>query len=170
MSKKAIIISIIVVLVLIAIYFIFMANSQVINQPENNQVDNNQQQNDTQLAGEPTVNDTPDTPINTGKTYEVTYTDAGYSPKEITINKGDTVVFKNQSSLGMWTASALHPSHVVYSGTSVDEHCPDTTNTSFDECKSDQPGSSWSFTFNKAGTWRYHNHVKSNHSGSVIVK
>ena len=101
---------------------------------------------------------------------EVIYTDSGYSPKEITIKIGDTVTWKNESSHGMWIASAMHPSHVIYSGTSLDEHCPDAQNTSFDECISAQPGESWSFKFDKQGTWRYHNHVQASDFGSIIVE
>ncbi len=105
-----------------------------------------------------------------GANHEVTYTDSGYLPSELTIKAGDTVTFKNESSLGMWTASAMHPSHTVYSGTSLQEHCPDAANTSFDECTSAQPGQSWSFTFSKTGTWEYHNHVKAHDFGKIIVE
>ncbi len=105
-----------------------------------------------------------------GANHEVVYTDSGYSPSELTIKAGDAVTFKNESSLGMWTASAMHPSHVLYSGTSLQEHCPDTANTVFDECTSAQLGQSWSFTFTKTGTWGYHNHVKPRDFGKIIVE
>jgi len=100
----------------------------------------------------------------------VTYTDEGYSPNTLTVKVGDTVTWKNESSSGMWTASAMHPTHTTYSGTSLSEHCPDTANTTFDECTSAQPGESWSFTFDKAGEWKYHNHVKANHFGTIVVE
>jgi plastocyanin len=103
-------------------------------------------------------------------THEVVYSNNGYSPTELIVKAGDTVVFKNQSSAGMWTASALHPSHTVYSGTSLQAHCPDASNVTFDECKSAQPGESWSFTFNKKGSWGYHNHVQAGHFGKIIVE
>lgn len=108
--------------------------------------------------------------IGISKTYDVIYTDSGYAPSELAIKAGDTVTFKNQSSHNMWTASAMHPSHTMYSGTSLQQHCPDTANTSFDECKNDQPGTSWSFTFTKKGTWGYHNHVAANRFGKIIVE
>lgn len=104
------------------------------------------------------------------KNYEVIYTDSGYSPKEITIKIGETVTWKNQSSGGMWTSSGMHPTHVIYSGSSLDEHCPDIKNVSFDECASAQPGESWSFKFNKEGIWKYHNHVRASDFGSIIVE
>lgn len=106
---------------------------------------------------------------NTNPVVTVTYTDQGFSPKSVTVPLGTTVTFVNQSSGGMWVASAKHPSHTVYAGTSLSEHCPDTTGTAFDECKADAAGVSYSFTFAKAGTWGYHNHVQAADFGSVTV-
>lgn len=100
----------------------------------------------------------------------ITLTDNGYVPAALTIKKGETVVFKNASSATSWPASAMHPSHVVYSGTSLSEHCPDTANTSFDACKGYLPGQSWSFTFDKVGTWKYHNHLNARQYGSITVE
>lgn len=104
------------------------------------------------------------------ETKEVVYKNSGYFPSTLTIKVSDTVVFKNESSSGMWTASATHPSHMVYSGASLEEHCPDLENIAFDECGSAQPGESWSFTFVKKGTWGYHNHVKPSHFGKITVE
>ncbi len=100
----------------------------------------------------------------------VTYADSGFSPSTLTIKAGDTVVFKNESSSAFWPASAVHPIHRVYSGTSLDEHCPDTAGAAFDACTGIQPGNSWSFTFNKTGTWRYHNHLNASHIGTIVVE
>jgi len=99
----------------------------------------------------------------------VTYTDQGFSPKSVTVPLGTTVTFVNQSTGGMWVGSAKHPSHTVYSGTDLSAHCPDTSGTAFDECAAATPGSSYSFTFGKVGTWGYHNHVKSSDFGGVTV-
>ncbi|MDP2655009.1 MAG: hypothetical protein Q8P17_00375 [bacterium] len=96
----------------------------------------------------------------------VTYTDQGFSPKSITIPLGTKVIFVNQSTKNMWVASAKHPDHTVYSGTSLSQHCPDTTNSSFDQCS---VGTSYTFTFSKAGTWKYHNHVNPSDYGTIIV-
>lgn len=99
----------------------------------------------------------------------VTYTDQGFSPKEVSIAQGTTVTFVNQSSGKMWVASAKHPDHTVYSGTSLSQHCPDTTNAAFDECAGEEPGATFSFTFGKAGTWKYHDHLNSKMFGSIVV-
>lgn len=157
MNKNIIIISIIV-LVLVGGYFLLKGLTVPFTTPD---LIINQQIN-------PPTDTAPTNPNN--GTHEVMYSDSGYAPKELTIKAGETVTWQNESSHGMWTASALHPTHVIYSGTSLEEHCPDVKNTSFDECKSDQRGQSWSFTFDKKGTWRYHNHVQSSDFGTVIVQ
>ena len=102
--------------------------------------------------------------------HVITLTDAGYAPASITIKKGETVTFKNGGTGSVWTASAMHPAHTAYSGTSLSEHCPDAANTSFDACRGYLPGESWSFTFNKIGTWKYHNHLDPNQYGAIIVE
>lgn len=100
----------------------------------------------------------------------VIYTDSGYSPNTLRVKVGTVVTFKNQSSRAMWPASALHPTHAVYSGTSLTEHCPDTKGIAFDACTGIQPGNSWSFTFNKKGTWKYHDHLNPSFTGTIIVE
>lgn len=99
----------------------------------------------------------------------VVYTEQGFSPKSIAVTLGTTVTFVNQSSEGMWVASAAHPTHTLYSGTGVSQHCPDTTNSAFDACAAVTPGDSFSFTFNKEGTWKYHNHLNASQTGAVVV-
>ncbi len=96
----------------------------------------------------------------------VTYTDSGFSPSTVTIKQGTKVTFVKSGSKNMWVAVDEHPSHMEYSGTSRQEHCPDTVGTSFDQCAT---GSSYTFTFNKTGVWDYHNHVMASDEGKVIV-
>lgn len=113
---------------------------------------------------------TPETVVeNAAPSVTVTYTDQGYSPASVTIPAGTTVTFVNQSSKNMWVASAMHPTHAVYSGTNLDQHCPDTTNSAFDQCAGSAAGTSFSFTFNKEGTWKYHDHIDSKKYGTIIV-
>jgi plastocyanin len=118
-----------------------------------------------QPSQQPPVSQTPAVKENV-----VIYTDSGYAPSTLTIKKGETVTFKNQSSRSMWPASAMHPTHRVYSGTSLDEHCPDTTGTAFDACKGFLPGESWSFKFDKVGSWKYHDHLNPGATGTIVVE
>ena len=161
MGKNIIIILVVLVLVLGG-YFLFQANVASQNQV----VPQEQSQTNPPPGDTLTVTLPPIVQIK----HEVTYTDAGFSPATLTVKEGETVVFKNESSGGMWVGSAMHPSHMVYSGTTLQQHCPDTLNTSFDECKSDAPGTSWSFTFAKKGSFGYHNHVKASTFGKIIVE
>ncbi|MDP3645948.1 MAG: hypothetical protein Q8R25_02575 [bacterium] len=100
-------------------------------------------------------------------TATVMYGAQGFSPASVTIAKGGTVTWVNQGGSSMWVATAQHPSHVAYSGTTLQQHCPDTSNSAFDQC---QPGDGYSFTFNKVGSWNYHNHSNVQHFGKVTVQ
>lgn len=94
----------------------------------------------------------------------ITYTDTGYSPTILKIKNGETVIFKNNSSQSMWTASGVHPTHRLYPTTGG---CIGST---FDACQGIQPGQSWSFKFDIAGTWKYHNHLNPSDTGTVVVE
>ncbi len=101
--------------------------------------------------------------------FVVVYTDQGYSPENLEVKVGATVVFQNNSSEAMWTASGVHPSHRDYSGTSLSEHCANPDNNAFDACGGTQPGQAWSFQFNKVGVWEYHNHLNPFRAGTITV-
>lgn len=97
----------------------------------------------------------------------VSYTDTGFSPSPLTVQVGETITFVNDSSGEMWVASAMHPTHDVYDGTSREEHCPNPDGIAFDQCEA---GETFSFTFDQSGTWGFHNHLNANHSGQIIVQ
>ena len=103
----------------------------------------------------------------TGEIIVVTYDNEGFSPREVRVSQGQTVRFVNESSRNMWVGSAMHPDHVVYSGTKLRDHCPDTDGTAFDQCES---GDLYEFTFMKKGEWGYHNHVAPSKFGKIIVE
>lgn len=115
----------------------------------------------TQESDRPLVNDV----------AVITYSENGFSPESVQVSVGDTVTFKNESSVGMWVGSNEHPTHTEYDGTSTREHCVDgvATHDTFDMCHAGLQGESWSYTFTKEGTWDFHNHARANHTGRVIV-
>src|SRR3989344_4062104 len=80
-------------------------------------------------------------PAPTQQANTVIYTDSGYSPATLTIKKGQTVVWNNESSKKMWTASAIHPTHSIYPTTGG---CLGST---FDACTGIASGGTWSFKF-----------------------
>lgn len=101
-------------------------------------------------------------------TTVVTHTSSGFEPGTVTIEKGETVVWRSETG-NMQVASDQHPRHTEYSGTSRAEHCEngDQNSAAFDQCSA---GERFSFTFEKTGEWSYHNHVKSFQGGTVIVE
>lgn len=98
----------------------------------------------------------------------VTYNGSSFSPSTVTIQKGGTVNFVSTAG-AMWVASAPHPSHTGYDGTDRATHCAAgyTGAAPFDQCAS---GTSFSFTFNKTGSWQYHDHMNTGAHGTVIVQ
>lgn len=113
---------------------------------------------------EQTGNETPPPPpppsvapnTETAQEVLVEYLAAGFSPASVTVKKGTTIKFVNNSGGPMSVASNPHPTHTDYS--------------SFDQWKSDAKGQAeYDFTFAKVGTWGYHNHAKASDTGTVIV-
>ncbi len=83
------------------------------------------------------------------------YTDKGFSPSSIEVSVGTKVIFINQSVGLMWVASAVHPTHQALPG--------------FDQLTAVPNGVSYEYTFTKAGTWKYHDHLNPEARGVVIV-
>jgi hypothetical protein len=90
------------------------------------------------------------------KTHTIVLTNSGFSPQEITIVKGSTIVFRSTSDRAYWPASSFHPSHKLY--------------TDFDAKKPIAVGDEWRFTFTTSGIWRYHDHLNSQLTGTIIVR
>ncbi|OGC50792.1 hypothetical protein A2716_02025 [candidate division WWE3 bacterium RIFCSPHIGHO2_01_FULL_40_23] len=85
----------------------------------------------------------------------VTVTSEGFNPKSVTVTQGETVVWRNETEGQTWVASAVHPTHQVYPG--------------FDQLKGMGKGETYSFTFEKIGTWKYHDHLNPTRFGEVVV-
>ena len=96
-------------------------------------------------------------------------TETGYSPQSVTIAKGGTVTWINDSDRPDWPATAQHPTHEKYPGSSITKCNTAQASTIFDACKALAKGESYSFTFNEAGEWPFHDHVEVKTFGKVIV-
>jgi plastocyanin len=88
-------------------------------------------------------------------TITIVRTDTGYEPKEVTIKKGDIVLWTNESKEFHWPASDLHPTHSIYS--------------EFDPLRPLAQGEDWKFKFDQVGTWKFHDHIRANKVGTVTV-
>lgn len=119
----------------------------------------------------PAASSTSATPTTPASGAVVTYTSQGFSPAMLTVVKGTSVSFVNQSSENMWIASGVHPTHTLYDGTDRATHCAAgyAGAAPFDECQPGQPGTTFTFTFDKVGTWKYHNHLDAADTGSITV-
>lgn len=95
-------------------------------------------------------------PVSQPAAATVTYTASGFSPRSVTVKSGSTVAFKNESSGELWVASDPHPIHTGLLG--------------FDAKKGIASGQTYSFTFTKAGTFGFHDHLNPSHTGTVVVE
>lgn len=104
---------------------------------------------------------TPGTPdeVETGgglvDTPVVRMTQNGFEPQTLTIQKNETVLFMNEGTRAMYPAAGPHPSHSDY--------------PEFDPKQDIPPGQLWNFTFDKSGTWNYHDHNDETLTGTIIV-
>ena len=99
----------------------------------------------------------------------ISYATKGFSPSTITIKKGTEVTFLNESDKDFWPASAMHPTHTVYPGSSVTKCGTTDASKIFDACVGITSGNSWSFVFNEVGSWKYHDHLNAFRFGTVVV-
>lgn len=127
-------------LVLVAgVGFFFLSGKQ-----NNTQSQNNQSSETTTNAEEVTADET-----------QVELTTSGFSPNEITINKGAKIVWTNNGGKSATVDSSSHPVHSDY---------PKLNLGSFND------GETLELIFNETGTFKYHNHLNPSQNGSVIVK
>ncbi len=86
----------------------------------------------------------------------VRYTNNGFQPKNITVPAGTMVEFLNQSDKEMWVASNIHPEHTIL--------------PTFDQFKGVGKGKSYMYTFDKKGSWKYHDHLSPSFEGVINVE
>ncbi|QSH39692.1 hypothetical protein JXR01_01650 [Candidatus Kaiserbacteria bacterium] len=184
MNIKWITLSIAVIIIIVAAWFVFTPRSADAPAADEVAADSSQAAGGTQLAGTE-FDGTLDTDIAfdhqavlEGNTMEeepmgdpvfhalVSYTNEGFEPQSVTIQKGETVRFVNQADAGMWVGGNNHPTHTNYPETSEDA----CLGTSFDTCRALQAGEFWEFTFNNIGEWGFHNHIRARDGGTIVVQ
>lgn len=85
----------------------------------------------------------------------ITYSNSGFSPQTITVNNGDTLTVKNNSSRTIQFESDPHPAH--------------TTNTELN-IDTIRAGQSKIFTVKRTGTFGYHDHLSPSDTGTIVVQ
>ncbi len=162
--KIGVIIGILVVLALIILFFTFGFTGN-----QNNVQENQEPALVIPIVGSGEVEETIDTGSGSSSTYDIEITSSGFSPKTLEINAGDTVTWTNKDSRNHWPASAIHPTHTVYPGSSISKCGTSAESEIFDACNGLSAGESYSFTFNEKGTWKYHDHLSISRTGTIIV-
>lgn len=82
-------------------------------------------------------------------------TTSGFSPSSLTIKAGDKVTWINKSGTDAIVNSSPHPQHTDY---------PPLNLGTFPD------GGTLSLTFDKPGTYKYHNHLNTRQFGTIIVQ
>lgn len=95
-------------------------------------------------------------PAETMEKNVVKITSAGFSPQNITVKVGESVIWSNVDSDDHQVNSVVHPTHQVY---------PPLNTVGL--IKS---GEKKSLSFPKAGTYQYHDHLNPSLTGSVTVQ
>ncbi len=85
----------------------------------------------------------------------VTVTAGGFNPSTITIKAGTKVTWINKSGAVISINSNPHPIHTDYSPLNLGTV---------------QDGASVSLTFDKPGTYGYHNHLNPSQTGTIVVQ
>ncbi|MBS3145474.1 hypothetical protein J4414_01595 [Candidatus Woesearchaeota archaeon] len=94
----------------------------------------------------------------------------GFNPSTITVKKGDTVTWTIKGTGSHWPASAVHPTHTAYPGSGRTKCGTDEESNIFDACHALTDGQTFSFQFNEAGSWKYHDHLSPSLTGTVVVE
>ena len=93
----------------------------------------------------------------------------GFVPRTLEIKQGEKVTWINRLATEGQPASDSHPTHTNYPGSSVIMCNTAEEKNTFDACRGLKKGESYSFVFNKVGSWGYHNHLQPSKDGRIIV-
>lgn len=85
----------------------------------------------------------------------VTLTSTGFQPAKLTVKTGTVVTFVNKSGAMATVNSNPHPTHENYQLLNLGRF---------------SDGGTLSLTFNKPGSFGYHNHLNSSQTGTIIVE
>ena len=109
------------------------------------------------------------------RTIPISYGNGEFTPKSITINVGDTIIFENMGDDATTTFRGDVATYVP-GGTGADvwpaaDPCPTHTSVpGFDAKQRIKVGGTYSFTFTSPQTVSYHNHLNPAQTGTIIVR
>lgn len=177
LKKHKQILVVIIVLILAGIGYVLFAkdgqqNDQELSTNQSSQSDTqNQSGTDSATPEESTEQPKPSEPVTTEskgtfsdeyditnvdiQVFEVSYSGGQFLPNSLDIKAGDIVVFKNDSPGDFWPASGPHPTHTAY--------------PEFDAKSAISSGKTFDFKFIKPGSWKFHNHLNPEATGTITV-
>ena len=145
-SSKGLLVGIVIAVLAIAGLVIFVLSSRTTETPQST---NNQ----TETTTKPTESDAVETP-QSSEGMNITYTDAGFEPGELTVKTGTVITIKNESSRDVQFSSDDHPAH--------------RNNTQMN-LRTLSPGESATYTATVAGEWGFHDHIDESKTGTITV-
>lgn len=107
------------------------------------------------VTSSPTAMPSPSTEPAPQEITIIEVTDTGYKPQTLNASVGVRINWVNKSSKKVTVHSADHPTHLVHPLLNKGEFAP---------------GEAVQVVFDKAGTYKYHNHYDPDMTGTVIVK
>jgi plastocyanin len=144
--KRTIVIGLIAgIVLLLGAVLLLMTNANPPTDQGLNETVNEESPNDL------TQNVTNETP----QTTEITLTEQGFSPAEITVSIGTKVIWRNLAATAASVDSEPHPMHNAY---------PPLNLGLF------QNGETLEFIFTESGTYQFHNHLNPDNKGTVVVE
>ncbi|MDO8583351.1 MAG: cupredoxin domain-containing protein [bacterium] len=93
--------------------------------------------------------------IEQNQTTTVTLADAGFTPKDITIKAGTTVIWTNKSGKNATVSSDDHPTHKLYPFLNLGPFAD---------------GATLQVAIEKAGIYSYHNHLNASETGTITAE
>lgn len=114
----------------------------------------------------------------------VQVTDTGFVPASLRIKAGEVVTFVSKATAPVWPAGNPHPTHDAYTsdvyaragdeaksfGSKACVEYGTRKGDVFDPCKMLLPEQTFTFRFSEKGSWGFHNHVRPEHGGTIIVE
>ena len=111
-------------------------------------------------------------------------TDTGFVPTTLRIKAGEVVTFISKATAPVWPAGNPHPTHDAYPSQAYalpgdqaksfgSRSCVEygvRKGNVFDPCRLLLPEQTFTFLFDEKGTWSFHNHVRPEHAGTIIVE
>ena len=144
------------VIIIILAFFVLMTRK---TEPSANKSSKLSEESKLSLPQTKTANESTgaETPATTSELNTVLITDTGFSPEKLEVAIGTKVKFINDTDHAVWVASDPHPIHIDLPG--------------FDNIGgSPNRGDAYEYTFNKVGSWKYHDHLNPEFKGIIIVK